>query len=80
MVEITQLGRFGCFVQTRKPYRKGTRVHVEITESGATFVASGVVAYVTRNGMGIVFSMVESESSEVLTNLVVPQTQTVSPL
>jgi hypothetical protein len=67
VAQITQLGRFGCFVQTRKPYRKGTRVHVEIIESGATFVASGVVAYVTGDGMGIVFSMVESESSEVLT-------------
>jgi hypothetical protein len=67
VAQITQLGGFGCFVQTRKSYRKGTRVHVEITESGATFVASGVVAYVTRDGMGIVFSMVESESSEVLT-------------
>jgi len=66
VAQITQLGRFGCFVQTRKPYRKGTRVHVEITESGATFVASGVVAYVTGDGMGVVFSMVESESSEVL--------------
>jgi Tfp pilus assembly protein PilZ len=66
VAQITQLGGFGCFVQTRKPYRKGTRVHVEITESGASFVASGVVAYVTGDGMGVVFSMVESESSEVL--------------
>ncbi len=32
----------------------------------ATFVASGVVAYVTGDGMGVEFHMVESESSEVL--------------
>ena len=66
VAQITELGRFGCRVQTIKPYPKGTRVHIEIAESGATFVASGVVAYVTGDGMGVVFSIVESESSEVL--------------
>ena len=64
--QITQLGRFGCFVQARRPYRKGTRTHIEITEDGTTFVASGVVTYVTGDGMGVVFSKVEPESSEVL--------------
>jgi PilZ domain len=66
VAQISELGRFGCFVQTRKPYRKGTRTHIEITEGGTTFVASGVVTYVTGGGMGVVFSMVEPESSEVL--------------
>ena len=64
--QITQLGRFGCFVQTRKPYRKGTRTHIEITEGGTTFVASGVVTYVTDEGMGVVFSIVEPGGSEIL--------------
>lgn len=64
--QITQLGRFGCFVQTRKPYRKGTGTHIEITEGGTTFVASGVVTFVTNEGMGVVFSVVEPESSEIL--------------
>lgn len=66
VAQITELGRFGCRVQTIKPYPKGTRVHIEITVSGATFVASGVVAYVTGDGMGVEFRMVEPESSEVL--------------
>ena len=66
VAQTTELGRFGCLVQTIKPYPKGTRVHIEITESGRTFVASGVVAYVTGDGMGIEFRMVESDSSEVL--------------
>ena len=65
VAQITQLGQFGCFVQTRKQYPKGTRTHIEITEGGITFVAS-VVAYVTGDGMGVEFRMVESESSEVL--------------
>jgi PilZ domain-containing protein len=66
VAQITELGRFGCLVDTIKTYPKGTKVHIEISESGATFVASGVVAYVTGDGMGIEFRMVESESSEVL--------------
>jgi PilZ domain len=37
-----------------------------MAEAGTTFVASGVVAYVTDDGMGVVFSMVESESYEIL--------------
>jgi PilZ domain-containing protein len=68
VAQTTELGRFGCLVQTIKPYPKGTRVHIEITESGATFVASGVVAYVTGEGMGVEFRMVEFDSSEVLAN------------
>jgi hypothetical protein len=66
IAQTSELSRFGCFVQTIKPYPKGTRVHIEIAESGTTFVASGVVAYVTDDGMGVVFSMVESENYEIL--------------
>ena len=66
VAQITELSRFGCFVQMQKPYRKGTRTHIEIAGGGTTFVASGVVAYVTGDGMGVVFSVVEPESSEVL--------------
>jgi hypothetical protein len=66
VAQTTELSRFGCFIQTIKPYAQGTRVHIEMAEGGSTFVASGVVAYVTGDGMGIVFSTVESENYEVL--------------
>jgi PilZ domain-containing protein len=66
VAQTTELSRFGCFVQTIKPYLQGTRVHIEIAEGGTTFAASGVVAYVTGDGMGVVFSMVESENYEIL--------------
>ncbi len=66
VAQTTELSRFGCFVQTIKPYPRGTRVHIELAEAGTTFVASGMVAYVTDEGMGIVFSTVESEDYEVL--------------
>jgi hypothetical protein len=66
VAQTTELSRFGCFVQTIKPYPRGTRVHIEMAEGGATFVASGVIAYVTDEGMGIVFSTVEAENYEIL--------------
>jgi PilZ domain len=66
VAQTKELSRFGCFVQTIKPYPQGTRVHLEMAEGGSTFAASGVVAYVTGDGMGIVFSMVESENYEIL--------------
>jgi hypothetical protein len=66
VAQTTELSRFGCFVQTIKPYPRGTRVHIEMAEGGATFVASGVIAYVSDEGMGIVFSTVEAENYEIL--------------
>jgi hypothetical protein len=37
-----------------------------MAEAGTTFSASGVVAYVAGDGMGVIFSMVEPESYEIL--------------
>jgi hypothetical protein len=37
-----------------------------MADGGITFTASGVVAYVASDGMGIVFSMVEAEAQAVL--------------
>lgn len=62
----TELSRFGCFVETRWPLPQRSRVHVEITDDGDIFTASGRVAYVTGTGMGIVFGLVESQSYEIL--------------
>jgi hypothetical protein len=67
VAQTSELSRFGCFVQTIKPYAKGTRVHIELSDGGDIFTASAVVAYVTSEGMGVVFSMVESENYEILT-------------
>src|SRR5258708_2302409 len=66
VAQTTELSRFGCFVQTTKPYPQGTRVHLELADGGDVFTASAGVAYVTSEGMGVVFTMVESESYEVL--------------
>lgn len=66
VAQTSELSRFGCFVQTAKPYPQGTRVHIELADGGEVFTASGVVAYVAGDGMGIVFSMVEPENYEIL--------------
>jgi hypothetical protein len=66
IAQTNELSRYGCFVQTIKPYPKGTRILIEIAEAGEVFTAAGVVAYVTGDGMGIVFSMVEPDNYEIL--------------
>ena len=66
VAQTSELSRFGCFVQTIKPYPRGTRVHIEMSDGGDIFTASGVVAYVTDDGMGVVFNMVEPEKYETL--------------
>lgn len=66
VAQTSELSRFGCFVQTVKPYPRGTRVHIEISDGGSTFVASGAVAYVTSEGMGVIFSVVEPDNQEIL--------------
>ena len=66
VAQTTQLSRFGCFVRTLKPYPKDRRVHIEMADGGITFTATGVVAYVASDGMGIVFSVVEAEAQAVL--------------
>jgi len=66
IAQTSDLSRFGCFVQAPEPYPQGTRVHVEIAHGGATLTALGKVAYVTDEGMGIVFSMVEPDNQTIL--------------
>lgn len=66
VAQTSELSRFGCFVQTIKPHPKGTRVLVQVSDGGDVFTASGVVAYVTGDGMGVVFTMVEPQNYEIL--------------
>jgi len=66
VAQTTQLSRFGCFVRTTKPYPTDTRVHIEMSDGRITFTASGVVAYFSSDGMGIVFSIVDAKAQAVL--------------
>ena len=62
----TELSRFGCFVQTTTPLARRSRIHIDIDDGVDIFSASGVVAYVTDEGMGIAFGIVEARNHKVL--------------
>jgi hypothetical protein len=62
----SQLSRFGCFVQATSTFPQRTRIHILMTNEGATFEATGTVAHVTNQGMGIVFITVEAGDQETL--------------
>ncbi len=62
------LSRLGCFVQTKKPLPEGSRIQIEIADAGYIFTATGRVGYVTGDGMGIIFSSLESDNREILAN------------
>lgn len=64
--QTTELSRFGCFVRTLKPLPQGSKIQIDLADCGDLFTASSRVAYVTGDGMGIVFSTVEPESYEIL--------------
>jgi len=66
VAQTRELSRFGCFVQTARPCPQETRVHIEMSDGGEVFTASAVFAYITADGMGVVFSMVEAEKYEIL--------------
>lgn len=64
--QTTELSRFGCFVKTLKPLPQGSKMQIDVADGGNIFTASGRVAYVTGDRMGIVFGTVESDSYEIL--------------
>src|SRR5260370_7766727 len=62
VAQTTELNRFGCFVQTIKPYPRGTRAHIELAHAGTTSVASVVVPYVTNEAMTLPFRTLEPDT------------------
>ena len=64
--QTSELSRFGCFVKTTTPLPEGSRIEIHIADGGDVFMATAKVAYVTGDGMGVVFSLVEPESYEIL--------------
>jgi hypothetical protein len=57
----------GCYVDTRNPFPVQSKVKVTITHNEESFVALGTVAHAEPNiGMGISFSEVEPNQTEIL--------------
>jgi PilZ domain-containing protein len=61
-----ELSRFGCFVETTKTLPRRSRIQIEIADGRDIFRASGMVAYVAADGMGIAFGLVEADNHEIL--------------
>jgi C4-dicarboxylate-specific signal transduction histidine kinase len=59
----TDLGRFGCFMQTMLPFSVGAAVNLQITHDETRFSALGKVAYhLTDGGIGIASSPPEKKN------------------
>lgn len=57
---VTELSRYGCFVETSKPLETGTSVAVKIMNQGQVFAAMAMVVYTRPDlGMGIAFREVK---------------------
>lgn len=63
----SDLSLYGCRVESRKPFARGTKVSMRITHRSANFVALGKVSYTKSEGeMGIVFTRIEPNNQLIL--------------
>jgi PilZ domain len=61
VASVTELSRYGCFVQTSTPLATGTSLAVKIMNQGQVFAATAMVVYTQPAiGMGIAFREVKS--------------------
>ena len=60
------LSRFGCYIETTKPFPRGTQIRIKIAHAGELFVGNGRVAFHTNDGMGVAFSEVDSQEQAIL--------------
>lgn len=67
VANVTQLSRYGCFVETQSPLATGTSLAVKIMNQGQVFAATAMVVYTQPDlGMGIAFREVKSLFQTVL--------------
>ena len=61
VASVTELSRYGCFLQTPTPLATGTSLAVKIMNQGQVFAATAMVVYTRPDlGMGIAFQEVKS--------------------
>jgi hypothetical protein len=67
LADVTELSRYGCFVQTPTPLATGSSLAVKIMNQGHIFAATAMVVYTRPDlGMGIAFREVKSLFQTVL--------------
>jgi hypothetical protein len=61
LTNVTELSRYGCYLQTPTPLSTGTSLAVRILNQGKVFAATAIVVYSQPDlGMGIAFREVKS--------------------
>jgi hypothetical protein len=61
LTRVTELSRYGCFLETSKQLAPGTRVTIRILDKGQLFEAIATVLYSRPQlGMGVAFREVKS--------------------
>jgi positive regulator of sigma E activity len=61
LTRVTELSKYGCYLETSKPLSPGTRVTVKIFDRGELFEATATVLYSRPPlGMGVAFREVKS--------------------
>ena len=61
LTRVTELSRYGCYLETSRPLPPGTRVTLKIMDKGQFFEATATVLYARPTlGMGVAFRDVKS--------------------
>jgi hypothetical protein len=69
----SDVGLFGCFVETEVPFPNGAAVNVKITHHNKTFTTAGSVAHVLpRKGMGIAYGALTRTGYAILQEWLAP--------
>lgn len=64
---VTELSRYGCYLETTRPLVPGTRVTLKIFDEGQLFEATATVVYSQPQlGMGVAFREVKSTFQSIL--------------
>jgi hypothetical protein len=67
LTRVTELSRYGCYLETTRPLAPGTRVTLKIFDEGQFFEATATVLYSRPPlGMGVAFREVKSTFQTIL--------------
>jgi len=67
LTRVTELSRYGCYLETEKHWTPGTRITVKIMSKGQIFEARATVLYSRPTmGMGVAFREVKSAFQSML--------------
>ena len=67
LTRVTELSRYGCYLEAMRPLPAGTRVTLKIMDKGQYFEATATVLYSQPNlGMGVAFRQVKSMFQTIL--------------